>query len=417
MSGNDARRPGGASSVAAVNTAAPPLAPAGVSRASTPALLLAFSCGLIVANLYYSQPLAGPLAASLGLPAGAAGLVVTLTQAGYGTGLLLAAPLGDLVENRRLVLALLAVAFAGLCGLALASSATLFLACAFATGVGSVAVQVLIPYSAHIAHESNRGRVVGTVMAGMTLGIMLARPVSSALAGLGSDRLAFAVSALGMAVLAVILRRSLPSRQPAAAGTYAELLLSMIRLVGREPVLRQRALEHLCMFGSFSLFWTTVPLLLADGYGLSRSGIGWFALAGVAGVVSAPIAGRLADQGRSGPATTLAMAIALAAFLIAHVAPAGTTLGLGLLVLAAILLDFGIVANLSLGKQAIFALDPALRSRLNAVYTALFFTGGAAGSFLGSWSQANGGWTLASRIGMALPACALVLLAGRSWRR
>lgn len=157
-----------------------------------------------------------------------------------------------------------------------------------------------------------------------------------------------------------------------------------------------------------------MPLLLAQGYGLSRSGIAWFALAGVAGEVSAPIAGRLADQGRSGPATAFAMAIALIAFGIAHLAPAGSTIGLGQLVLAAILLDFGIVANLSLGKQAIFALDPALRSRLNAVCTALFFTGGAAGSFAGSWAQAQGGWTLASRIGMALPACALVMLAWRN---
>ena len=378
--------------------------------------LLAFSCGLVAANLYYSQPLAGPLAASLGLPAGAAGLLVMLTQAGYGTGLLLAAPLGDLVENRRLVLSLLAVAFCGLCGLALASHAAVFLACAFLTGVGSVAVQVLIPYSAHLAHESARGRVVGTVMAGMTLGIMLARPVSSALAGLGSDRIAFAVSALAMAVLALVLRSALPPRKPATTGSYVELLLSMVRLLGREPVLRQRASEHLFMFGSFSLFWTTVPLLLADAYGLSQAGIGWFALAGVAGVVSAPIAGRLADQGKSEPATALAMAIALVAFLIAHLAPGGTALGLGLLVVAAILLDFGIVANLSLGKQAIFALDPMLRSRLNAVYTALFFTGGAAGSFVGSWAHASGGWPLASRIGVALPACALALLVWRSRR-
>jgi predicted MFS family arabinose efflux permease len=397
-----------------MKTVAPNLPQAAGSRESTPALLLAFGCGLVAANLYYAQPLAGPLAASLGLRPDAAGLLVTMTQVGYGTGLLLAAPMGDLVENRRLVLALLAVAFCGLCGLALASGPMLFLASGFLTGAGSVAVQVMIPYSAHLAPEAQRGRVVGTVMAGMTLGIMLARPVSSALAELGSDRIAFALSAVAMAVLGLVLHHVLPPRRPAAAGSYADLLLSMVRLAGREPVLRQRALEHLFMFGSFSLFWTTVPLVLAQAYGLSRSGIAWFALAGVAGVVSAPIAGRLADQGKSGPATALAMTIALLAFLIAHLAPGGTKLGLSMLVLAAILLDFGIVANLSLGKQAIFALDPALRSRLNAVYTALFFTGGAAGSFVGSFAQVNGGWTLASRIGMALPACALVLLAWRN---
>jgi len=83
-------------------------------------VLLAMSCGLIVANLYYAQPLIGPIAADLGLSPQSAGLIVTVTQLGYGAGLLLIVPLGDLVENRRLVvgitslgaLALLAAAFA-----------------------------------------------------------------------------------------------------------------------------------------------------------------------------------------------------------------------------------------------------------------------------------------------------------------
>ena len=44
--------------------------------------LLALSCGLIVANIYYAQPLVGPIAAELGLSPKAAGLVMTMTQLG-----------------------------------------------------------------------------------------------------------------------------------------------------------------------------------------------------------------------------------------------------------------------------------------------------------------------------------------------
>ena len=69
--------------------------------------LLALSCGLIVANIYYAQPLVGPIAAELGLSLKAAGLVVTMTQIGYGVGLFFIVPLGDLVENRRLVLSVM----------------------------------------------------------------------------------------------------------------------------------------------------------------------------------------------------------------------------------------------------------------------------------------------------------------------
>lgn len=84
-------------------------------------MLLACASGLIAANIYYAQPLVGPIGAALGLSPRAGGLIVTLTQIGYGLGLLLIVPLGDLVENRKLVLALIIVAIAGLLGAAVSA--------------------------------------------------------------------------------------------------------------------------------------------------------------------------------------------------------------------------------------------------------------------------------------------------------
>ena len=114
-------------------------------------VLLAAACGLIAANVYYAQPLAGPIGAALGLSPAATGLIVTLTQIGYGAGLLLIVPLGDLVENRRLVLTMIGVATLALLGAALSTQPLPFLASALLIGLGSVAVQVLVPYAAHMA--------------------------------------------------------------------------------------------------------------------------------------------------------------------------------------------------------------------------------------------------------------------------
>ena len=114
-------------------------------------LLLAASCGLIVANLYYAQPLVGPISNDLGLPRRAAGLIVTLTQIGYSAGLLLIVPLGDLIENRRLVLILIAISGIGLLAAGLASHPAQFLVAALITGISSVSVQVLVPYASHMA--------------------------------------------------------------------------------------------------------------------------------------------------------------------------------------------------------------------------------------------------------------------------
>ncbi len=372
-------------------------------------LLIALACGLIVANIYYAQPLVGPISASIGLLPQAAGLIVTMTQIGYGVGLLFVVPLGDLFENRLLVLVSL-----GICVLALASAAAAthplsFLAAALFIGIGSVAVQILVPYAAHLAPEAVRGRVVGNVISGLMLGIMLARPVASFITELSSWHVIFYLSAGLMALLALVLSRALPIREPNSKLRYGDLIGSMRHLALNTPVLQRRALYHACLFGAFSLFWTTVPLRLAGPeFQMSQAGIALFALAGVAGAVATPIAGRAADRGWSRPATGLAMLSVAMAFLISQLVHGGTTSALALLVFAAILLDIGVAANLTIGQRAIFLLGAEYRSRLNGIYMSTFFIGGALGSAIGGWAFARGGWSLASWIGFSLPIAAML---------
>jgi predicted MFS family arabinose efflux permease len=371
-------------------------------------LLFAAACGLIAANLYYAQPLAGPIGQSLGMSPGAAGLVVTLTQIGYGLGLLLIVPLGDLVENKRLVLILTGLAGLAALGCALSGSPAPFLLSSLLVGIASVAVQVLVPFAAHMAPHESRGRVVGNVMSGLMVGIMLARPVSSMIANFFSWHAVFLFSVAAMLVIGVVLAVALPSRRPTSRMTYPALLASLGHLFVSEPLLRRRALYQACLFAAFSLFWTVTPLVLAGpAFGIGQDGIALFALAGAAGAIASPIAGRLADRGLIRPATVFAMLSVATAFLITHLTGEGSTLSLALFVFAAILLDFGVTTNLIVSQRAIFGLSPEHRSRLNGVFMATFFTGGAIGSAVGGWAFAEGAWLLASLIGTALPLLAL----------
>ncbi|HEY3425028.1 MAG TPA: MFS transporter, partial [Negativicutes bacterium] len=173
-------------------------------------LLLATACGVIVANIYYAQPLVGPISAATNLSPEASGLIVTLTQIGYGIGLLFIVPLSDLIENRRLVVAALVVVICGLVAAALARNALLFLAASLLIGLGSVAAQVLVPYAAHLASPERRGRVVGNVMSGLLLGIMFARPVASLITDIWGWQAVFVLSAVINAVLTIILVLVLP---------------------------------------------------------------------------------------------------------------------------------------------------------------------------------------------------------------
>ena len=372
-------------------------------------LLLAVGCGLIVANIYYAQTLVGPISLALGMPPAAAGLVVTLTQIGYGLGLLFVIPLGDYVENRALVLGSVALSALSMLGAAFSPSATLFLLCALLTGISSVAVQVLVLYAAHMAHDGIRGRVVGNVMSGLMLGIMLARPVASLVADMASWRAVYLCAALAMLLMLGVLRLALPQRQPHSPIGYRALMGSMVALALQMPLLRLRALCHACLFAAFSLFWTVVPLHLAQHFGMRQRGIALFALAGVAGAIAAPLAGRMADRGWTRPATLTAMLLVAVALLLAQLEWGGGSgsLQLALLVAAAIVLDAGVSSHLVLSQRVIFALGAAQRGRCNALFMATFFAGGALGSALGGWSYAQGGWSQAAWVGLVFPLLAL----------
>lgn len=216
------------------------------------------------------------------------------------------------------------------------------------------------------------------------------------------------LSALLVVMIGAAIRFTMPARRPEHTAGYRALLASLPRLVRDIPVLRRRAIYHACLFGSFSLFWTVVPLLLtSDAFGLSQSGVALFALAGAAGAIASTIAGRMADRNRTRSWTRIAIGFVLIALLAAALAPAGSALGLSILVGAAILLDFGVMTNVVLGQRAIYSLGPQLRARLNGLYMAIFFVGGGVGSALGGFVYAHHGWTVAALIGAALPVLAL----------
>lgn len=378
------------------------------TRSTQLMLLAAISCGFIVANLYYSQTLVGPISLATGLSSSASGLIVTLTQIGYVLGLVFIVPLSDIIENRRLMVGSLSIVVLALLTAAWASNSSVFLIASLIIGLGSVVAQILVPFVTYLTPAEQRGRVVGNVMSGLLLGIMLARPVASLVAGFWGWRTVFAASAVMTALLTLLLVRWIPQRKPAPSVSYGKLLASLGSLLVHTPALRRRALYQACLFGAFSLFWTVVPLRLADAFGMTQQGIALFALVGVGGAVAAPFAGRLADRGWGKIATGMAIGIALLSLLLIYIFQDHSTPSLVLLFISAITLDMAVSGNLVLGQRVIYSLGSEVRGRLNGLFMAIFFIGGAVGSSLGGWFYANGGWNMTLGLGIALPLAALL---------
>ncbi|RFB75683.1 MFS transporter [Methylovirgula sp. 4M-Z18] len=370
---------------------------------------LAIATGAIVANLYYAQPLVAKIAPEIGIGPNLAGLIVSLTQIGYGLGLILLVPLADLIENRILTLTTLACVVVSLLTAAMAHGVWLFLFASLATGVFSAGAQILVPFVTHFVPVHRRGRTVGLVMAGLLTGIMLARPASLFIAAELNWRAVFFASAALMLVIGLVLWRIMPAYQPAGTNHYKAVLSSLPGLVRHTPVLRRRATYQTLLFCAFNLFWTAAPLMLAERFGLSDYQIGLFALAGAGGAFAAPLAGRLADHGFGRAATFGAMGSLALAFLCTGWATAA--LSLAILIVATLVIDAAVQTNQIVSQRAIFSTPPAVRARVNALYMTTVFIGGATGSVLGTLTYHAGGWIVTAATGAALGLAGLIAFA------
>jgi predicted MFS family arabinose efflux permease len=357
-------------------------------------LLLATGAGLTVASIYYSQPMLGVLGAELAVPESVIGFIPTLTQLGYALGLLLLAPLGDRYDRRNII----AVKSVALC-LALllggfAPGIAMLLVASFATGLAASVAQDIVPAAATLAPEAHRGRAVGMVMTGLLLGILLSRVVSGLVAEHFGWRSMFFAAAASVALLAVAMWRSLPRFPPTTQLAYGALLGSLLDLWKRHGKLRRATLAQGLLAMGFSAFWSTLAVMLHGApFHLGASAAGAFGLAGAAGALAAPLAGRLAD--RRGPewVTRLGTGLASLFFAAMLLSPLLSTQGsLWLLVVCAIGFDLGMQATLVAHQTIVYGIEPGARSRLNAILFVGMFTGMAAGAALGSLLLARWGW-------------------------
>lgn len=368
-------------------------------------LVMAVATGVAVASNYYAQPLLPVMRQDLHLSSTVAGLIVTVAQIGYAAGLLFLLPLGDLVERRGLVVALSALSAVALVVLGLSPNGGVLLPAAFVVGALSVLAQVLVPFSASLAHDDERGRVVGLVMSGLLIGILLARTVAGALAQAGDWRVVYLVAAGLMAVQAAVLRVKLPVYREHTRHNYVTLLGSVGRLLRDEPVLRLRSLYGLLSFGTFSVLWTSLAFLLHDRYHLSSLVIGLFGLVGAAGALAATTAGRLSDQGHQQTSTGVGAALLAICWLLLWVGRDH----MSALIVGIVLLDIGVQGVHISNQGAIYRLRPDARSRLTAAYMFLYFVGGAIGSAVSAALYSAHGWGGVSIAGEAFGAAVLVV--------
>ncbi|MDR6936257.1 MFS transporter [Luteibacter sp. 3190] len=369
---------------------------------------MAVATGTTVANLYYSQPILGDMAASLHVTGAQAGVVPILSQAGFAIGLVFVAPLGDLIDRKRLVIALEAMLCVALLALGVAPTLLAVYVAAFLTGVCATAVQVIVPLAATLAPPERRGHVVSQVFTGTLTGILSARIVAGLVAASWGWRAIFELSASAAAGVACLTAAMVPSEGVRHGPPYLRLLASTAAQWGRFATLRRVSLLGALTFGVFCAYWTTLTFELRGAFGFDTRQIGLFGIAAVLGAAVSPLAGKLSDRLKPSRMQLVTLGVLLVGTLLAA---AGAS-SVWLLALATVVIDVGVQATQVSSLAQVYALDPLANSRINTVYIATFFTGGALGTTLGIQAWRLDGWTAVCVLLCLLSAIALVV----AWR-
>lgn len=376
--------------------------------------LLAITCGLSVANVYYNQPLLAEIGRSFDISVQQVGFIPTLTQIGYAVGLLFLVPLGDKVERRGLIVKMLFLLACALVATALSPNIAWLSVSSLILGFNSIVAHLIIPFVARMTPVAERGKVIGTLISGVIVSVLLARAASGIVGNILGWQAIYWIAAGLMIVLAFGIRGRLPVSKSSDKLSYQQLMQSLGDLVRQQPVLREAALNIALIFAAFNAFWVTLVFRLeAPPYYYGSQVAGLFGFVGIAGAIATPFIGRLVDKWGARVLVGLALALSLSGFVIIWIA--GNYLIA--LILGVLLLDLAMHGAYVSNQVRVYNLVANAESRLNTVYMVTNYTGGALGSFLGTYSWAMWKWNGVCALCLSVLVVALVVhLSGRRSR-
>lgn len=368
--------------------------------------VMTIATGLVVANLYYSQPLLDDIAHTYNVSNGAAGNIAMLTQLGYAIGMLLLIPLGDMLKRKKLIMFDFGMIILSLLLAAYAPSFNIMMIASFLIGFTSIVPQLIIPMAVHLAKPEEKGKTVGFVMSGLLIGILLSRTISGFVGSHFGWHSMFMIAVALMLLLWVIIYFLFPEIEPQYQGNYANLMRSLITLIRTEPLLRLAALRGALGYACFGAFWTTLIFLLRQPqFNLGAEAAGLFGLVGAFGALGAVFMGRISDKTNPYTVTTFSILLIIVSYIVFYFSGSSLT---GLII-GVILLDLGVQATHISNQTMIFTLSADIRNRLNTVYMVSYFLGGAGGTFLASRAWNTWHWQGVTIIGLILSSSVLIV--------
>tara|TARA_R110002012_G_scaffold112512_4_gene258322 strand:+ start:522 stop:1745 length:1224 start_codon:yes stop_codon:yes gene_type:complete len=367
--------------------------------------VFAFAIAATVANLYYVQPVLPEIKGSFTLSSSESSLLGALTQLGYAAALLFISPLGDIFPRKNVIKVLSCTLVVGSLLVALSKYNIGLLLGLFCIGVSANITQQIIPLAASLSSPENRGRVVGTLMTGLTAGILISRALSGFIAQHYEWRAVFIFAAAIAACIGLLLHVRLPMNQPTVTLAYPALLRSMFTLFRQHKLLRVASITGALWFAAFNALWVTVAIhVVAEPLSFSVQQAGMLGFVGLSGIVGAKVSGRLVTKLGASRLISIAIGLSISGFIVLWLL-GSSTWGL---VLGIILIDIGVFVAQVPNQVSVFSIDPTAQSRINAVYMLMYYTGASLGAAGAMYLVNHIGWQAVTYFAIGLSALALI---------
>ncbi|UNW10509.1 MULTISPECIES: MFS transporter [Acinetobacter] len=340
-------------------------------------LLMALACGLCAGSAYFNQPLIYSIEKSLGISTSQAGFAVVVAQIGYGLGLMLLVPLGDLLNKRKLIVSLMVFAAISQILLSLSSSLSGLYFFTLCATFGAISAQVLIPFASTISPPESSAAIVGKLMSGLVMGIILSRTFAGFVSTYWSWEGVYLSSGILTLGFALLMWHKLPNTEPQSGLTVTGIYRSLFKLAQHHPHLIRRACAGALGFGILSMVFTSMTFVLGSApYHFSDFEIGLFGLLGVIGIYSASWSGKTVGQGKENLVATLCISLMLLSCIPLFFAQQNIVV----YAIGVLMSYFGLTAFHVLNQNLVYRIDIKARSRINAVYMTIYFSGAAIGS-------------------------------------
>lgn len=354
-------------------------------------IMLAVASGMAVGNLYWAQPLLAQITSSFGIDTAQGGFLIMATQIGYALGLFFIVPLGDVLHRRKLIFTMMILSILALIAVSMAPSFAVLAFSLACLGLVTISGQIIMPLTGDISSPTERGKNVGIISGGITIGILTARTISGLVADIFDWRAIYLFAAAINLILAFIIVRMIPETPDRAKIPYPSLIRDVFHTLHTTPTLIPLMMIAACSFGIvFNIFWTSITFLLSSKpFGYSTFQIGLVSLTAITGALAAMKVGSLQDRGLGVKATGVFLGITLACIVLADIFAESSVV---ILVVLAAVYSLGNQSVSILNQSRLFSLNPEKRSRLNTCFVVNNFIFCAIGSTLASVLWNLGGW-------------------------